>query len=149
MIKNPLYLSNPSAKPKDMPAYDGPYYIVRRALNGPYVIRDDNMEVYERRVPIDQIKVVSLPDGAIEEHKHDEWEIKSILSHRRRRNKDQYLVRWKASGYPDQWLDRKDIHADRLIRDYVRAQQAKNNARVLVMSSNATPTSLDLVVSRL
>jgi transposase InsO family protein len=158
MIKNPLYLGNPAARPKDAPRYDGPYFVVRRALNGPYVIRDSNQELYERRVPIDQLKVVALPGGAIEEHKEDEWPIRAIVGRRTRRHRIEYLVRWRGvdehgRAWPDSWLPRREITADELVRRYEREHKAKESARnvrasAVVSAASAAPAALSLVVHR-
>ena len=51
----------------------------------------------------------------------EEWEVKTILSHRYfgRQKKLQYLVKWR--GYPDSdntWEPVENLHADNLIQDY-------------------------------
>ncbi len=51
----------------------------------------------------------------------EEYEVEKILDSWQfgRRQKLQYLVKWK--GYPDsdnEWVNKKDIHADNVIREF-------------------------------
>ena len=61
MIKDPIYLLNPSLRPTREPTWIGPYTVVRRTLYGPYIFRDDTGQVYARQVNIDQMKVLYSP----------------------------------------------------------------------------------------
>ena len=101
MIKDPLYLINPSMKPYSEPLYIGPYTVVRRTKYGPYILRDDTVQVLNRRVPIDQMKVLftpsQLPTAEQEKLEADDvWQVDRILDHKDEGGGMSYHVLWKG-----------------------------------------------------
>ncbi len=73
----------------------------------------------------------------------EEYEVEKILDSQQfsRRRKLQYLVKWK--GYPDsdnKWVDKKDVHADNMIREF----KNKNPASEAHISQGRSSKSLTL-----
>ena len=61
MILDEKYLKG-TPKPNTEPKYIGKYVIVRREVNGPYVVKDMTGVVLARKIPIDQIKILFRKD---------------------------------------------------------------------------------------
>ena len=100
MILDEKYLKG-VPRPNTEPKYIGKYVIVRREVNGPYVVKDMDGEVLARKVPIDQMKVLFRP-GLIPAMQDDEdvYVVDYIVNHRKVKdtNEYEYQVKWK--GYP-------------------------------------------------
>jgi hypothetical protein len=61
MIKDPAYLLEPGKKPSTAPTYIGPYVVQRMTKYGTYVLNDETGDQLDRSVPLDQIKVITVP----------------------------------------------------------------------------------------
>ena len=96
LIKDPTYLLNPSLRPSSQPPYIGPYSIVKRALHGPYLLRDDTGSMYARQVPLDQIKVVHTPQPDDSQYQEDGYDVDYIISHRDGEDGIEYHIKWKV-----------------------------------------------------
>lgn len=54
----------------------------------------------------------------------EEYEIKDLINHRKRRGQFQFLVRWKNySEDDDRWVHEKDLNCPSLLKDYKRTHQ--------------------------
>ncbi len=126
-INNPTYLGREHTRPKDAPRYVGPYFIVKRVNNGPYILRDQDGHEYERRVPIDQIQFRKLPPSLEQDTR--EWEVEKILEHRGTGDNTEYKVKWK--GFPlsqSTWVNKRDLNAPALIRKWHRQRALQHQA---------------------
>ena len=118
MILDEKYLKSP--KPNTEPKYIGKYTIVRREVNGPYVIRDSQGDEYHRKVPIDQMKVLFKP-GSLPAMKDDEdvWIVEKLIDDELRQNHRWYQVKWKGFTDPT-WEPTENILDQNLIDKYWR-----------------------------
>ena len=98
MILDPLYIENPQMRPTTSPLYIGPYVVVQRTLHGPYILRDTDGAVYARHVPIDQMKILFIPDKSGKPKLDPSYVVEKILADRYSDGKQFYKVKWK--GYP-------------------------------------------------
>jgi hypothetical protein len=105
-------------RPSHMPKYDGQrYVIVRQTQLGTYVVRDMQGNVLDRRIPIDQMKLVR-GWRASDVHEGDVYEVERLLDH----HKDSagithYLVKWKGYDTPA-WEPQHNILDTSLIANY-------------------------------
>ncbi len=76
---------------KAHPAWEGPYIVVRRTTGGSYILRNTLNEELSHRVPINQLRLVSL-EGNLSP---DSFEVEKILEHRGPAGKREYLVKWR------------------------------------------------------
>ena len=129
-----LNLDSASSRNKLNPKYCGPFRITeqihpvkfRLALSQPpksrgihNSFRSSLLFTYKPdlfdRIPKDPVPLL-LDDG------HEEYEVECILTHRRRRGRLQYLVKWK--GYDDHensWVNKNDLeNAQELLSNYVQ-----------------------------
>jgi transposase InsO family protein len=95
MIQNPELLGG--SKNKNKPKFLGPYTIVQRTRQGPYLLQDLMGNRYNRLVPIEQIKplrTLPIDDSHVE---GDRWVVKKILNHHKNaRGELTYEVQWKG-----------------------------------------------------
>jgi hypothetical protein len=105
MIKDPQYLLEPGRKPATEPPYIGPYVVQRTTKFGTYVLIDETGEQLERSVPLDQIKVVTVPGREFAHPLNSSsldnqvYVVERILDDREdEKGNKQYFVKWK--GYP-------------------------------------------------
>ncbi len=80
-----------------------------------------------------------LPPDLVENQ--EEYKVEKILDSQQfgRRQKLQYLVKW--NGYPDsdnEWVDKKDIHADNAIREF-KNQNPTSNVHISQGHSSESP----------
>ena len=96
MILDEKYLKG-APRPKSEPKYIGKYTIVRREVNGPYVVKDMTGDILSRKIPIDQMKVLFRP-GLIPAMKDDEdiYIVDKILNHRGQGQNIEYEIKWKG-----------------------------------------------------
>jgi hypothetical protein len=125
MIKDPIYLLNPSMRPTAEPLFIGPYTIVRRTLYGPYILRDDTGEIYPRQVPIDQMKVLYTPSLIAPEEKKggddNIYQVDYIINHSEENGEYQYHVKWKGHDKKDAtWEPEENINDPQSIERYFR-----------------------------
>ena len=69
-------------------AYLGPFIVVRRLPNGPYVLRDATGALFPRNVPVDQSKIIQHADAPIEGIQ----EVEAVSHHKKKGRKFFYLV---------------------------------------------------------
>jgi transposase InsO family protein len=117
-LKDPAYLKD-RPRPSHMPKYDGNrYVVVKQTQLGTYVLRDLQGNVLDRRVPIDQMKLVR---GWRESDRHegDVYDVERLLDHHHdtTTDMDYYLVKWK--GYDQaSWEPKPNILDTRLMDNY-------------------------------
>jgi transposase InsO family protein len=122
MLIDPLYLNDPSKKPKWEPKYIGPYTVVRRARNGAYVLKDMTGDILDRRVPADQLKLVKRQLKSPPE-KSEFFEVAEVLDHRGDPGAYEYLVRWK--GYDESensWVPQQNFQDTACITAYWKSR---------------------------
>ena len=126
-IKDPTFIKNPSTRPKSNPRYLGPYYIVRRSLHGPYVLRDETGDVYERQVPLDQMKVTKAAKWHIKYHdKDDVYQIDRIVDEKREKGVRKFLIKWAGYSHKDNtWEPATSITDKKIIQRYERQRKGK------------------------
>ena len=101
MIVNPDFLKKEHMRPTHIPKYVGPYFIVRRNVHGPYIVKDETGEEYHRAVPIDQMKILYKYPHKYTKLKDDEskFYVDYIVDEKEDdEGKPLYQVKWK--GYP-------------------------------------------------
>jgi len=105
---------DPHRADKREPKYIGPYVIVRRAVNGGYILKDNDGDIVDYPVHIDQLKVAH-PDAM-----KDLYTVHKIHDHRRTNDGYEYLVEWKGYHDPQQydWLPAANFLDDNFIRKY-------------------------------
>ena len=118
MIIDEKYIKAP--KPGTEPKYIGKYIVVKREVNGPYVLRDLEGNIYHRKVPIDQMKVLFRP-GMIPALVDDEdvWLVEKLVNDKKEDNKRWYEVKWKGFAETT-WEPEEYIHDQNLIDKYWR-----------------------------
>lgn len=101
------------------PTYLGNHYtVVRRTSNGAYVLKDTDGEILDRRVPLDQIKVLKGPRLS---DKDDEmiFTVEKIVAHEERIDGHYYLVKWKNwDDTYNSWEPAHNILDEKIIRAY-------------------------------
>jgi hypothetical protein len=117
-LKDPAFLKD-QLRPTHMPKYDGQrYVIVKQTHLGTYIVRDMQGNVLDRRVPIDQMKLVR-GWRASDVYKGDVYDVERLLDH----HKDlttgitHYLVKWKGYDTPA-WEPQHNILDNSLIANY-------------------------------
>ena len=124
MILDEKYLKG-TPKPNTEPKYVGKYVIVRREVNGPYVVKDMTGAVLARKIPIDQIKILFRP-GLLPAMQDDSdvYVVDQILNHRKVGGETEYEIKWKGYGYNETtWEPEDNIHDKNLIDVYWRKQE--------------------------
>lgn len=89
-----VMIIDPHRQNKFEPKYIGPYTIVRRSRGGAYVLKDPTGDLLDRKVPPDQIKLVSKSRRHIDDDRPI-YTVERILSHRGSPDNYEYLVHWK------------------------------------------------------
>jgi hypothetical protein len=120
-----VMLKDPLRSNKFEPKYVGPYTIVRRAHNGAYVLKDQTGDIFDRHVPIDQLKLISkTPRKADLEDEGNVYEVEKVLEHEGAPGQYRYKVKWK--GYPMEestWVAERNFIEHRSIADYWQQQR--------------------------
>ena len=116
MIKDPAYLGKNPRKGKRDATYIGPYRILRKDRNGNFVLQDTDGNELQRRVPPDQLKEHSSPNGQAEQ---DIYEVESVVDHRGEPGHFEYRVKWKGSPSSENtWEPAHNFIDTQCIRDY-------------------------------
>jgi hypothetical protein len=98
--------------------YIGPYTIERRSRSGTYVLRDAVGDILDRRVPADQIKLISRLPIPREQEKPI-FEISRIVNHRGAPGRYEYLIDWKGYSAAEQtWEAEENIISPAAIQAY-------------------------------
>ena len=107
------------------PKYVGPYIVLRRSRGGAYVLRDLTGDVLDRRVPGDQLKLVSKKARAKDKDpKAVVYVVNKVIDHRGSPGAYEYLVNW--SGYSDSdntWEPATSFLDDAVIKRYWTARK--------------------------
>ena len=124
MILDPAYIK--SVRPKDVNPYIGPFYVVRRTLHGPYVLRDEAGEIYQRHVPIDQMKVTNRKRRHIDyDLDKDVYHVDFIVKDRVRDGRKEYLIKWSGYRHVDNtWEDASKIDK-KIVKRYLKRKSAQ------------------------
>jgi hypothetical protein len=131
MIKDPAYLLNPQLRPAQEPEWIGPYSVVRRTLYGPYLLRSDTGDVYDRRVPFDQMKILYSPTQVPEDRKEDEdntYEVDHVVEHKEDNGVYKYKVKWKGYDEPT-WVSEDAFNDPQPVERYFKLLVAKQQAK--------------------
>ena len=134
MIFDEKYIKSP--RPKTEPKYIGKYMIVKREVNGPYVLKDMDGEIYPRKVPIDQMKVLfrTIPGYINATNPEDVWIVEKVVNHEKKNDGYWYEVKWKGFDKEDNtWEPEKNINDQNIIDKYWRL---KSGSHVLSSLSN-------------
>jgi RNase H-like domain found in reverse transcriptase/Integrase core domain/Reverse transcriptase (RNA-dependent DNA polymerase)/Integrase zinc binding domain/Chromo (CHRromatin Organisation MOdifier) domain/Retrotransposon gag protein/Aspartyl protease len=113
-----VMIIDPHRENKFEPKYIGPYTIVRRSHGGAYVLRDMSGDILDRKVPPDQIKMVSKKKRRIDVNSPIHT-VDKIISHRGNPGDYEYLVHWKDYSDEDRtWEPASHFLDDSVIREY-------------------------------
>ena len=149
MIKDPKFLLNPVLRPSSEPKYIGPYVVSRSTQFGNYELVDELGTRLDRGVPLDQIKVLSMPDkrpsSTLPTADSDEddkvYVAESILSYKvNKLGQLEYLVKWKDYAANEAtWVNAEDFVDINIVNQFFRSLQqnpSKRRApRIRVLSS--------------
>jgi transposase InsO family protein len=118
MILDEKYLKG-NPRPNTEPKYIGEYVVVKREINGPYTIKSPTGEIYQRKVPVDQMKVLFRPKSNIDNEEENVWIVDEILDHNQEGRTMNYKVKWR--GYDEtSWEPEDNILDQGLIDTYWR-----------------------------
>jgi hypothetical protein len=152
-IRAPAYLKG-EPRPREAQRNLGPYYIVKRDYNGPYVLRDGTGSL--RKVPIDQIIFSRANRHPAVQARIDEiapiYEVKEIIDSRfnEEDNTMEYQVWWK--GYPQEeatWEPIQHINDTSLIREFNNRKKRALIAVADQASSSSSSSSSSVSVPEL
>jgi hypothetical protein len=135
MILDEKYIKSPHMRPKTDPKYIGKYIVVKREVNGPYVLKSMNGEIYPRKVPIDQMKVLfrTIPGyvPAMQDDK-DVWIVERLVNDKKvyGDKRTWYEVKWKGfDSTQNTWEPEEHIHDQNLIDKYWRLKSGVKQAK--------------------
>ena len=151
MIKDPTYLLKPSVRPSTQPMWVGPYTIIRRTLYGPYLLRDDTGDIYPRRVPYDQMKVLYSPTSIPKDRQDEEsdtYVVEYIMDHRDDKGVIKYKVKWKGYGVKDATWETSDSFNDpATIERYFKLIAAKEKVKRVSVHAIGTARTNNVVIN--
>ena len=114
-----VMLIDPLRANKFEPKYVGPYTVVRRNRGGAYEIKDATNVILDRRVPADQLKLISRRSAGRDDNI---YVVEKVLNHRGTPGHMEYLVKWKHFTHEhNTWEPASSFLDNTLIRDYIRA----------------------------
>ena len=116
-----VMLIDPLRKNKFEPKYIGPYTVTHRTRNGTYQLKDGTGVELDRRVPPDQLKLVS-EKARPQDLETQEYEIDCILEHRGQPGTYEYKTKFKGFRNPT-WVPEENFVDTALIRDYWKSEQ--------------------------
>jgi hypothetical protein len=100
---------------KASPAWDGPYFVVRRNRGGSYLLKDATGCLLPGGTPIHQLRLISYENNI----SPDSFEVEKIVSHRGPTGNREYLIRWKRfSEADDSWVSAQSINSLECIVEY-------------------------------
>ncbi len=117
-----VMLIDPLRQNKFEPKYVGPYTVIRRTRNGAYVLRDATGDLLDRRVPADQLKLVSRT-ARPSDLEQNVYEVQSILAHKGEPGMYEYHVKWKDHNART-WEPASSFLDDTVIKNYWKQQRA-------------------------
>jgi len=102
MIVDTTYIANPSIRPVTVPKFVGPYRVEAYSKAGTYTLRGGDGLIYQREVPLDQMKILfragSRPAPEPPKEGEEAFEVEEILDDRNEGEEQEYHVKWK--GWP-------------------------------------------------
>ena len=119
--------------------YEGPFKVLERTKYGTYVLLDSTGALYQKRVPANHLKIISIPDALMDRERS--FEVEAILDHRGTVRTREYFVKWK--GYDDDensWVKAADFDATDLITSYWAAQSSSNKRTPVSYTHLTLPT---------
>ena len=117
-----VMLIDPLRKNKFEPKYIGPYTVVRRNRGGAYEIKDATNVILDRRIPSDQLKLVTRRSKRQDDNI---YVVEKILSHRGTPGHMEYLVKWKHfTDEHNTWEPSASFLDNEIIRSYLRSCSA-------------------------
>jgi hypothetical protein len=119
-----VMLRDPLRSNKFEPKYIGPYHIAKRTKNGNYQLKDGSGAELDRRVPPDQLKLVSEKPRS-QDLETQEYEIDCILEHRGQPGTYEYKTKFKGFRNPT-WVPEENFVDTALIRDYWKSEQKES-----------------------
>ena len=138
-------------RPSTEPEWIGPYSVLRRTLYGPYILRSDTGDIYDRRVPFDQMKVLYSPTSIPADRKDEEektYEVDYIMDHREDDGVYQFKVKWK--GYDAKqatWVTEEAFNDPQPVERYFKLLTAKQQAKRTRVSALMTRKSDSVVIN--
>jgi hypothetical protein len=117
-VGSTVMITDVTRQTKFEPKYVGPYSIVRRSRGGAYVLKDSTGDLLDRKIPADQMKLISKSQRKLDIEK-PAYEVERIISHRGSPANYEYFVHWL--NYPEEdrsWVPASDFLDDKIIRDY-------------------------------
>lgn len=111
-----VMIKDPMKNDKFEPTYIGPYIIEHRSRGGAYILKDATGNYLDRRVPPDQIKLISKKTRTKDKNIH---EVDYIADHRDTNNGREYLIHWKGWDIGDRtWEPERHILDNTVVREY-------------------------------
>jgi len=106
---------------KDLPNYDGPFFIVQQQNNGTYLLRDAMDRIEKRTFPPNLLKITNRhPKKGEYDNVHV---VEEILKHAGRSNAYKYLVKWENFDESENsWIEEKDVLNKSLLYKYWKSK---------------------------
>ena len=95
------------------PKYKGPFIIHAFSKHGNYILKDSTGEIINNSFPLQKLKVIPY-----DEEKLNSLEIKKILNHRVKNNKYEYLVEFKNTSHPNEWIKEQNFNTFEIVNNY-------------------------------
>jgi transposase InsO family protein len=160
-----VMVRDPHRTTKQEPAYIGPYTVVRRTQNGTYVLKDQLNDLFDRHVPVDQLKLISKAPSAKAAAAHAEqkrevqeseatesaasadqaqptdrdiYEVSHVADHRGSPGQYEFLTYWKGYAEPT-WVAEEKFIDHACITKYWKNRKMQRNMPQALQQ----PTRLD------
>ena len=120
-----VMVKDPHKTTKQEPAYIGPYTVVRRTHNGTYVLKDQLNDLYDRHVPVDQLKLISKTPRTADRRDTREnsvFEVSRIADHRGTPGHYEFLTFWKGYDEPT-WVAEEKFIDHAVITKYWKSKK--------------------------
>ena len=102
--------------------YEGPFKVLDKTKGNTYVLLDATQSIYQKKVPADQLKLISVPAEILQEE--ESYEVERVIGHKGPRNNRVYLVKWK--DYPEEdnsWVPVADFDTTEAIEAYWKTKK--------------------------